>query len=112
MKRFGAKIIAAGTPRRLGLDGSMKISVPPLFQKRAHRRRFLFAGAAGLAASAGLASLLANAGKENRSLPSALDFRTIEALGDGFYLVDGWVLTADDVQRLGGAVDARTPGGL
>lgn len=35
-----------------------------------------------------------------------VDLSGAKALGDGFYQVDGWILTEDDIKRLGGTAPA------
>lgn len=62
------------------------------------RRAFLLAGAG--AGVAGAAAFLAQKPSASAQL-GRIDGRNAAPLGDGFYLVDGWVLTADD---LGGDV--------
>ncbi|GGY41873.1 hypothetical protein [Parvularcula lutaonensis] len=51
-------------------------------------------GAIGLSAASGESSPFIRAAKDT---PRA----DIRDLGDGFFLVDGWVLTADDLERAG-----------
>lgn len=60
------------------------------------RRRALFA-AGGVLAVAGAAAALARAPRRADGLPAGIDLSKARALGDGFFVVDGWVLTADDL---------------
>lgn len=73
------------------------IAVPP--PKRVSRRRALFAAGAVIAV-AGAAAALAKAPRRADGLPAGVDLGKARALGDGFYIIDGWVLTAKDFQAL------------
>ncbi len=71
---------------------------------RLSRRNALLAGG-GLAAAATAAGLaVALTGRQRDiSFLAGVDLAGARALGDGFYEVDGWVLTAEDVKRLSGS---------
>ncbi len=73
---------------------------------RLSRRRALIAGGGALAV-AGAAAALARAPRRADGLPASIDFARARPLGDGFFLVDGWVLTADDLDAL--RASARPP---
>lgn len=63
------------------------------------RRALLIAGA-GAAAAAG-AITLSLGRKDGVSAPLGhIDANKIAVLGDGFYVVDGWVMTSDDLKAL------------
>jgi len=65
------------------------------------RRNALIAG--GVIVAAGAAAAVSTRRHEDEAaFLKGVDIRGARALGDGFYEVDGWVLTADDVRRLGG----------
>lgn len=65
------------------------------------RRHALIAGGAIVAGGAAAVVAAGSGGKDTAFL-KGLDLKGARALGDGFYEVDGWVLTADDIKRLGG----------
>ena len=69
------------------------------------RRNALLAGA-GAAAVAGVAYSL-RPRRADISFLKGLDLSSARPLGEGFYEVDGWVLTSDDLSRLGGAPPAE-----
>lgn len=69
---------------------------------RLSRRSAIAAGGVAVAAVAGAAIALRPRTQEI-SFGKEVDLSGAKALGDGFYEVDGWVLTADDIKRLGGA---------
>jgi len=65
------------------------------------RRNALIAGGAIVAGGAA-ALVAAGPGGKDAAFLKGLNLKGARALGDGFYEVDGWVLTADDIKRLGG----------
>lgn len=67
---------------------------------RLSRRTALLAG--GGVAAAAAAAVAIRPRKQDISFLDGVDLSAAKPLGDGFYEVDGWVLTADDVKRLGG----------
>ncbi|MDZ7629169.1 MAG: hypothetical protein U5J99_12290 [Parvularculaceae bacterium] len=67
--------------------------------RRFSRRRALIA-AGGVTALAGAAAALSRAPRRADGLPAGIDLAKARALGDGFFVVDGWVLTADDLQAI------------
>jgi hypothetical protein len=71
---------------------------------RLSRRTALLAGG-GAAAAIG-AAIVIRPRKQDISFLNGVDLSAAKPLGDGFYEVDGWVLTADDVKRLGGPAPA------
>lgn len=74
---------------------------------RASRRTLLLAGAG--VGVAGAVGFLAQRPSTSTQL-GGIDGRNIVALEDGFYLVDGWVLTADDLDDDGALrTDASGP---
>ncbi len=79
-------------------------NLPP---KRLFRRRAFMGGAAVLVA-AGAAAALARVPRRADGLPAGVALSKAHALGDGFYVVDGWVLTAEDLK----ALKATAPGSL
>lgn len=68
------------------------------------RRNALLAGG-GAAAIAGVA-LAMRPRTANIAFLKGLDLSTARPLGEGFYEVEGWILTSDDLERLGGAAPA------
>jgi hypothetical protein len=65
------------------------------------RRKALIAGGAIVAGGAA-AVVAARPGGKDTAFLKGLNLKGARALGDGFYEVDGWVLTAADIKRLGG----------
>lgn len=63
-------------------------------------RRALFIGG-GAAAALGAGALMLRSDSGAAGKIGHIDKRKITALGDGFYLADGWVLTADDLKAMG-----------
>lgn len=76
--------------------------------KKIPRRQALLLGGAGAAAIAGAAVFGGGAG--GKDYLKAVKLRDVKALGDGFFVADGWVLTGDDVRQLGGDPDAIARG--
>lgn len=75
----------------------------------ASRRALLLgAGAASLAA-AGAATVLMRRGSRVTASVWPIDPSKVAEIGDGFFLVDGWVLTEDDVKKLQAARPEATP---
>jgi len=68
-------------------------------------RRTLVALAGGGLLLAGAAAALAVRPRRADGLPAAANLAAARDIGDGFFLVDGWVLTADDLEAL--SVPAR-----
>ncbi len=77
---------------------SNAVSIPSPV-KPLSRRRALVVGAGALAA-VGAAAALARSPRRADGLPAAIDLASARPLGDGFFLVDGWVLTAEDLKML------------
>jgi len=71
------------------------------------RRALLLAG--GGLALAGTAAVLSRRPARGDGLPAAVDLGAARDLGDGFFLVDGWVLTAEDLDLLKSAAPAARP---
>ena len=65
----------------------------PVLSVIASRRALVLAGGAGALIGAGKSNAAGSLGE--------IDPRKISALGEGFYLADGWVLTADDLKAMG-----------
>lgn len=63
------------------------------------RRTLLAIGGGGLVL-VGAAALLAGRPRRADGLPAAANLAAVHDIGDGFFLVDGWVLTADDLDTL------------
>ena len=72
---------------------------------RVSRRTVLIAGGGVAAVAVGAAMTLRSQARDISFLKE-VDLSGAKPLGDGFYEVDGWVLTADDIKRLGGATPA------
>lgn len=73
------------------------------------RRALFVAGGAAIAAVGAGSLLLRPKAGPGRHLGD-IDTRNISALGEGFYLVDGWVLTGEDLASMGlSAPGAATP---
>lgn len=74
---------------------------------RLSRRSAILAGggAAATVVAAG-AAVTIRPRTQDISFLKGVDLSGARALGDGFYEVDGWVLTADDIRRLGGGAPA------
>jgi hypothetical protein len=83
---------------------TITVSVP----KRVSRRRALITAGAVIAV-AGAAAALAKAPRRADGLPAGVDLAKARALGDGFFVVDGWVLTAKDFQALKASAPAPLP---
>ena len=66
---------------------------------RLSRRRALIVGG-GVLATGGALTALARGPRRADGLPARVDLATARALGDGFFLVEGWVLTAEDLEVL------------
>lgn len=67
--------------------------------QRFSRRRALIA-AGGVVVAVGAAAALARGPRRADGLPSGVDLARARPLGDGFFVVDGWVLTAADINSL------------
>lgn len=67
----------------------------------ASRRALVLAGGAVAVAGLGAGAFIAAGKGGAASSLGEIDPQKISALGDGFYLADGWVLTADDLQAMG-----------
>ncbi|MFN0024672.1 MAG: hypothetical protein ACKVS5_12340 [Parvularculaceae bacterium] len=63
------------------------------------RRRALAAGGGLVALGAGVGVLMRGP-RRAEGLPQAINIASARDIGEGFYLADGWVLTADDMRRL------------
>ncbi len=74
----------------------------PAARAAGSRRRLLLMGAAAAAAAAGAAALRAPRRVKTALLPDHVDLGKIAPLGEGFFIVDGWVLTGEEVTSLGG----------
>ena len=64
----------------------------------------MLAGGAAVAGAAGVAFSVRPRARDISFL-KGVDLTRARPLGDGFYVVDGWVLTENDLERLG----AKTP---
>lgn len=74
---------------------------------RLSRRSAILAGSgAAAAAVAAGAAVAIRPRAQDISFLKDVDLSGATALGEGFYEVDGWVLTADDIRRLGGPAPA------
>lgn len=66
------------------------------------RRRAVLAGGGGaVAIAAALAASRSNVSR--RQALRGISVENARDLGDGFFEADGWILTADDIRRMGGA---------
>lgn len=72
-------------------------------------RRVMLAGGGGALLLAGAAAALSRAPRRADGLPASADLGAAQAIGDGFFLVDGWVLTAEDLEALKSASRAGRP---
>lgn len=80
------------------------------FTKLATSRRALFVAGGAAVAAVGVGSLLLRPKAGPGRHLGDIDTGKISALGDGFYLVDGWLLTSDDLTVMGlAAPDPATP---
>lgn len=72
------------------------------------RRRVLIAGGAALAVvGAGIALVpLARSRRRADGLPALANPDAARDIGDGFFVLDGWVLTAEDLKALRTAASA------
>jgi len=70
------------------------------------RRRALILGGGALAFAAG-AGVLVRGAHNGQLLPALAGASPPRAIGEGFFVVDGWVLTEEDLKRL--AVQAPPP---
>lgn len=61
-------------------------------------RRKLLMGAGGVAGVSALAIAAVSGGGAVSTPVGAIDPKTAQPLGDGFYLADGWVLSAEDLR--------------
>lgn len=73
---------------------------------RLSRRRAMLAGGAAVAGVAGVA-ISARPRSRNISFLKGVDLTRARPIGDGFYIVDGWVLTERDLERLGAKTAGR-----
>ncbi len=64
------------------------------------RRRAVLAGG-GVAAIA-IALATSRSGDSRLKALSGVNLAAAKDLGDGFFEVDGWILTAEDIRKLGG----------
>ncbi|MFN3960364.1 MAG: hypothetical protein ACK4NP_10670 [Parvularculaceae bacterium] len=85
---------------------SSNVSPSPLGQS--FRRRTLLLAGGGLAL-AGTAAALARRPRRSDGLPATVNLGSARNLGDGFFIVDGWVLTAEDLEALKSAAPAASP---
>jgi len=69
------------------------------------RRALLLSG--GVLAIAATGGFIARARRRPGGLPKSIDLARARAIGDGFYVVDGWVLTDNDLELLGAPAQAR-----
>lgn len=69
-------------------------------------RRSVIAAGGGAAAVAAGAAIAVRPRARGIGFLRSVNLSGAKALGDGFYEVDGWVLTADDIRRLGGKLPA------
>lgn len=69
---------------------------------RLSRRSALLAGGVAAATVAGVGVIALRRPTQDISFLKELDLSGAKGLGDGFYEIDGWVVTADDIRRLGG----------
>lgn len=72
---------------------------------RLSRRSAILAGGGAAAVAAGAAITVRPRARDIGFLRS-VDLSKAKKLGDGFYEAEGWVLTAEDIRRLGGKVPA------
>lgn len=80
----------------------------PLASLATSRRALFVAGGAAATVGAGLLLLRPKAGPARHL--GDIDTGKVSALGDGFYLVDGWLLTGDDLEAMGlSAPDSAKP---
>ena len=70
-------------------------------QNGALSRRKILIGAGGLAGVSVAALSLANRGGAVSTPVGTIDPKNAQAIGDGFYLADGWVLSAEDLRLAG-----------
>ena len=68
----------------------------------------LAGGGAVILAGVG-AAMLARAPQRADGLPASADLGAAREIGDGFFVVDGWVLTAEDLEALRSAARAGRP---
>lgn len=73
------------------------------------RRAILAAGGGALILAGVTAAALARRPRRADGLPATADLGAAREIGDGFFLVDGWVLTADDLEALRSAARAGRP---
>lgn len=71
------------------------------------RRTLILAG--GGLALAGTAAVLTRPPRRGDGLPATVNLGAARDLGDGFFIVDGWVLTAEDLDALKSAATAARP---
>ncbi len=69
---------------------------------RLSRRSAILAGGSAAAVVAAAAAIAIRPRTRDISFLEGVDLSGAKALGEGFYEVDGWILTADDIERLGG----------
>lgn len=70
------------------------------------RRRAVLAGGGGAVAIAAFVAASRSAEPRARAL-RGIDLAAARDLGDGFFEADGWILTAEDVRRMGGLPAAK-----
>lgn len=69
----------------------------------------LAAGGGALLVGGVAAAALARGPRRADGLPASVDFTAARAIGDGFYIVDGWVLTTEDLEALKSAPRGGRP---
>lgn len=69
----------------------------------------MIVAAGAVVAAAGAAAAVARGPRRADGLPAGIDLTKARALGDGFFVVDGWVLTADDLQSLKASAPPALP---
>ncbi len=72
-------------------------------------RRVMLAGGGALVVACVAAAAIARGPQRADGLPASVDLGAARELGDGFFLVDGWVLTAEDLEALRSASHAGRP---
>jgi len=70
------------------------------------RRRAVLAGGGGALAIVAALAASRSTGSRAQAL-RGIDLAEAKDLGDGFFEADGWILTAEDVRRIGGLPAAK-----
>jgi hypothetical protein len=73
------------------------------------RRLLLVAGGALALGGVAAAAALARGPRRADGLPATANLAAAREIGDGFFIVDGWVLTAADLDALRSATPAVHP---